>query len=164
MKITHLFSTLLSCILLFASCEQTAPKEAPKAEAVKPDLAQIKSDIQAVEVSWADAINTKNITTMMALYADDAVIMSNDAPTLIGKVAIQKQMEEQFASPKTSPTFVFETNKVFSEGNLVVETGKSTITSADGKVLTGKYMILFEKRDGKYVCLREIYNNDQKAK
>ena len=60
--------------------------------------------------------------------------------------------------------FVFESNKVFSEGNLVVETGKSTITSADGKVLTGKYMILFEKRDGKYVCLREIYNNDQKAK
>ena len=28
--------------------------------------------------------------------------------------------------------------------------------------MTSKYMSLFEKRDGKYICIRDIYNNDKK--
>ena len=165
MKITHLFSALLSCMLMFVSCEQTAPKEAPKSEAVKPNLAQIKSDIQAVETNWADAINTKNINAIMALYADDAVSMPNDAPTLTGKAAIQKAQEESFAKNKAGEMMSFTTTEVFSEGNQVLELGTSTTKDAAGKVIgTGKYMALFEKRDGKYVCIREMYNNDQKAK
>ena len=164
MKLTHLFSALVSCMLLFASCEQSAPKEAPTAVAVKPDLAKIKSDIQAIETSWANALNKKNASEVMAIYADDAVSMPDDAPTLKGRAAIQKHQEEEFANTKTSSTYVFETTEVFSEGDQVVEIGKSTTTSADGKVSTGKYMALFEKRDGKYVCIREIYNSDEKAK
>ncbi len=165
MKITYLFSALLGCMLLFASCEQSAPKEAPIAIAVKPDLAQIKSDIQVVEANWANAVNNKNITAIMALYADDAISMPNDAPTLTGKAAIKKAQEENFAKNQVGQLMSFTTTEVFSEGNQVLEIGTSTTKDAAGKVTsTGKYMALFEKRDGKYVCIREIYNNDQKAK
>ncbi len=32
---------------------------------------------------------------------------------------------------------------------------------ASGKVIrTGKYMAIWEKRDGKYICIRDIYNDD----
>lgn len=52
---------------------------------------------------------------------------------------------------------------VFAAGDLVVETGKCTFKDASGAVIrTGKYLSLFEKRDGKYVCIRDIYNDDKK--
>lgn len=165
MKITNLFSTLLVCTLLFASCQQPAPPKVEAPVAVKPDLAKIKSDIQAIENTWANALNTKDVAAVMSIYADDAISMANDAPTQMGKAAIQKYQEEQFKASKTPQTFAFETTEVFAEGNQVLELGKSTMKDAAGKVtMTGKYMALFEKRDGKYVCIREMYNNDQKAK
>lgn len=165
MKLTNLFSTLLACMLLFASCQQPAPPKAETAIATKPDMAQTKSDIQAIETSWADALKKKDVSAVMSIYADDAISMPNNAPTLMGKAAIQKYQEEQFAMNKGAQTYIFETTEVFSEGKQVLEIGKSTITDAAGKVtMTGKYMALYEKRDGKYVCIREMYNNDQKAK
>ncbi len=54
---------------------------------------------------------------------------------------------------------------VFGSENQVTEVGKSTIKDATGKVTyTGKYMAIWEKRDGKYVCVRDIFNDDMKAK
>lgn len=164
MKLTNLFSTLLACMLLFASCQPPAPPKAETAIATKPDMAQTKSDIQAIETSWADALKKKDVSAVMSIYADDAISMPNNAPTLMGKAAIQEYQEEQFAMNKGAQTYIFETTEVFSEGKQVLEIGKSTITDAAGKATTGKYMALFEKRDGKYVCIREMYNNDQKAK
>jgi ketosteroid isomerase-like protein len=164
MKISHLYSTLFAIMLLFGSCEQPAPPKVEAPVAVKPDMAQIKSDIQAIENSWADALKKKDVAAVMSIFADDAISMPNNEPLLMGKAAIQKSQEAGFAKTKGEQTFVFETTEVFSEGNQVLEIGKSTMTDAAGKVTTGKYMALFEKRDGKYVCIREIYNDDQKAK
>ena len=36
------------------------------------------------------------------------------------------------------------------------------LSGNDGTVTTGKYVSVFEKRDGKYICIRDIYNSDQK--
>ena len=48
-------------------------------------------------------------------------------------------------------------------GKKIKEAAK--ITDATGKVTyTGKYMAIWEKRDGKYICLRDISNDDAKEK
>jgi len=42
---------------------------------------------------------------------------------------------------------------------------KSTIKDAAGKVISsGKYMAVWEKRNGKFICVRDIYNDDAKEK
>jgi len=52
---------------------------------------------------------------------------------------------------------------VYAAGDLVVETGKGTIKDLTGTVvMTSKYMSLFENRNGKYLCIRDCYNNDKK--
>ena len=98
----------------------------------------------------------------MALYADGAMSMQDDGPTLVGKADIQKQQEADVATRKFA-SFAFETLEVYTEGDYVTEIGKSNYLDDAGKsVGTGKYMAIFVKKDGKYLCLREIYNMDSK--
>lgn len=166
MKKTMLIPIYAACVMMFASCQEAAKEEAPVtpavAEAPKPDLAQVKTEIQAVETAWADALNKKDINALMALYADGAMSMQDGGPTLVGKADIQKQQEADVATRKFA-SFAFETLEVYAEGDYVTEIGKSTYLDDAGKsVGTGKYMAIFVKKDGKYLCLREIFNMDSK--
>ncbi len=157
-------SFITACALFVVSCEQ-APPQAATTEAAKPDLTAIRAEIQEVENAWAAAMNNKDVNALMALYADDAISMQNDAPSLTGKAAIQKQTETDFAKNTAQKTYSFETMEVYAMGDHVLEIGKSISKDSTGAVTGGgKYMALFEKQNGKYVCTREIYNNDQKEK
>lgn len=132
---------------------------------VKPDMAAVKAEIQAIETAWAAATNARDVNALMALYADDAVSMSNNAPSLVGKAAIQKDLEENMKKRPEGSTISFETTEVFGDDQVVTEIGTSVTKDTTGKVTsTGKYMAIFEKRDGKYICIREIYNDDVKQK
>jgi uncharacterized protein (TIGR02246 family) len=157
-----LFLTLVT----FSSCKQETPvaEAAPAAEPAV-DMAAVKAEIQAIENQWADAINKKDLTGLMAMYADDAISMPDGAPTLNGKVAIQEKQEKQFAEAKGNVTISFQTLDVFGDGDIVTEYGTSTEKDDKGNVVeTGKYVATFKKTDGKYLCIREIYNSDKKDK
>jgi uncharacterized protein (TIGR02246 family) len=167
----HFFSLIFCAGLLFlTSCKQAetteaATTEAMPAEAAKPDMAAVKAEIQALENQWADAINKKDLAGLMAMYADDAVSMPDGAPTLTGKAAIQERQTKQFADAKGNITISFQTLDVFGDGDIVTEYGSSTEKDDKGNVVeTGKYVATFKKTDGKYLCIREIYNSDKAAK
>ena len=167
MKKTMLIAVYAAGVLCFTSCKEEEKKEAAVSttapEASKPDMAAIKAEIVGIENQWAAAINAKDIKAMMALYADDAVSMADGAPTLSGKAAIQKSQEADFAKPATFASIGFETLDVYGQGDVVTEVGKTMYKDAAGKTTgTGKYIAVFEKRDGKYLCIREIYNKDTK--
>ena len=167
MKKTILLVTYVSCVLLFTSCQEAEKKETPAevtvAEPAKADLTQIRSQIVAIETAWAAAQNAKDVNALMAMYADDAVSMPDGEPMLAGKAAIQKKAEADFAKPSTYASIAFETLDVYAQGNVVTEVGKTMYKDAAGKTTGGgKYMAVYEKRDGKYLCIREIYNKDTK--
>ena len=166
MKKTILLVTYVSCMLLFTSCQEAEKKETPApvtvAEPAKPDLTQIRSQIVAIETAWAAAQNAKDVKALMAMYADDAVSMPDGEPMLTGKAAIQKKAEADF-SKTTYASIAFETLDVYAQDNVVTEVGKTMYKDAAGKTTGGgKYMAVYEKRDGKYLCIREIYNKDSK--
>ena len=147
------------------SCKQAETTEAAPMENVKPDMAQIKADIQAMEVSWAAAQNAKDVDALMAMYAEDAISMPYDAPMLKGKAAIKAQQEKDFAAAKEGFTAEYTTLDVYGDGEIVTEVGASATKDASGAVVReGKYMAVFQKVDGKYLCIREIYNNDKAIK
>ncbi|HMO40476.1 MAG TPA: DUF4440 domain-containing protein [Saprospiraceae bacterium] len=150
----HLFFMVLAISLLtFISCQQGTETSA--------DLAQIKTDIQSAENAWATALNARDLDALMAMYTDNAVSMPDNAPILVGKDAIRKSQEQEFANTPAGMTYSFEVLDVYAHGNTVTETGKSTYKDAAGKVTgTGKYMVVWEKQGGKYLCIREIYNGD----
>jgi uncharacterized protein (TIGR02246 family) len=131
----------------------------------KADMVSIKAEIQGLENDWAAADNARNAIGVAAFYSDDAISMSNNAPMIVGKAAIQKDTEQSLAKRAQGETVAYETLEVFGDGNTVTEIGTAISKDASGKVVrTGKYMAIWEKRDGKYICIRDIYNSDAAAK
>ena len=57
----------------------------------------------------------------------------------------------------------FTTTEIFAskDGDQVLEIGYySVVDSTNTAINTGNYMSLFEKRDGQYVCLRDMSTSD----
>ena len=132
---------------------------------VEADMASIKAEIQALESAWAAADNARDADAIAEFYSDDAISMSNNAPMTKGKASIKKEIEEGQAKRAKGETVSYNTLEVFGDENLVTEIGTGTSKDASGKVIrTGKYMAIWEMRDGKYVCIRDIYNDDAIAK
>jgi len=151
------FNLLLLGILCMSILSCTTP---PAEKASVPDLAQVKAEIQAMEDAYAVASNAKDADAVVAYYAEDAVNMPNNKPEVVGKAAILKRIIADMAKDTTGSTDVYKVQDIWAAGDLVVEAGNSTSTDASGVVTTGKYISIFEKRDGKYICIRDIWNND----
>ncbi len=149
---SFLFVTATVCTFILTSCQPA-----------KPDLAQIKSEIQAMENGYADGLNTKDANAVAVYYADDAISMANNQPAVSGKDALLKMIQADIDGDTLNTTVSFETVDVFAAGDFATETGKGISKDAAGNVVkTSKYMAIFEKRNGKYICIRDIYNEDKK--
>jgi len=167
MRKSTFFTTLSLCTLLFAACQQAPePKPAAMQEAPKPDMVAIKAEIQAIENAWEVADDARDVEAIVAFYADDAISIEPYKPEMaVGKAAIRKSIEEGLAKRSKGETATYETMDVFGDGNIVTETGKTTVKDANGKVTyTGKYMAIWEKRNGKWLIIRDIYSVDAKEK
>jgi len=163
------FWMLFAVLMIGCNTPETKPAaaEAPAAveSAAKPDMSKVKAEIQDLESAWAVADNARDADAVAAFYADDAVSLLNNKPMITGKDALRKDITGSLASKPKGATVAYDVTEVFGDENTVTEIGKITSKGADGKVMyTGKYMAIWEKRDGKYVCIRDISNDDVKAK
>lgn len=137
--------------LLLSACSE----KAKKAEAV--DIAKLKVEIQAKEDAFAAAEKVKDAAAVAAYYSDDAMSYSRNDEPLSGKAAIQAKLAERMAKDTTGNINVYKVVDLFAEGNMAVEIGSWSLVNPAGKeVDKGHYMSVFEKRDGKYVCIRDM--------
>jgi ketosteroid isomerase-like protein len=138
---------------------------AKKEEAVAPiDKEQIKNEIQAKEDSFASLYNNGEVRDI-GYYADDATSFFQNRAPLVGKKAIVEFLTADLTS--NTDRISFKTNEVFvsNDGNQVVEVGSfKVVDSTDTPFNTGNYMTLFEKRNGKYVALRDMSASDGSVK
>ena len=159
---------LVAVLMIGCNTTETKPVEAqaPAAvEAAKPDMGKVKAEIQALESAWAVADNARDVDAVAAFYADDAVSLLNNKPLAAGKEALRKDIAGSLAGKAKGATVSYDVTEVFGDENTVTEIGKITSKDADGKVIySGKYMAIWQKRDGKYICIRDISNDDVKAK
>lgn len=131
-----------------------------KAASAAIDKEQIKKDIQAKEDEFAEVYNGKEMRNI-GYYADDAITFLQNRPALVGKEAIVEFLKADLST--NSNKISFKTNEVFvsNDGNMVLEIGHFTVVdSTNTGINKGNYMSLFEKRDGKYVCLRDMSASD----
>jgi len=149
---------LLGCMMAILFACNSGKQES--AEAVV-DKEQVKKEIQAKEDEFAELYNT-GVLKDIGYYADDATTFFQNRPPLVGKEAIVEFLKSDLsASLKNKITF--KTNEVFvsNDGNQVVEIGHFTVVdSTNTGINKGNYMSLFEKRNGKYVCVRDMSASD----
>jgi ketosteroid isomerase-like protein len=142
--------------LLMASCNTNGEKST----SVLIDKEQIKKDIQARENQFAEIYNSGDIKRI-GYYGDDSVTYyQNRAP-----IRSKEERLEFFKIDLSTNTnkISFTTIEVFpsKDGVQVLEIGYYTVVdSTNTAVNTGNYMSLFEKRDGQYVCLRDMSVSD----
>ena len=170
--LTH-FKFATVCLALFIisiGCSQPEAEnktdkktETNEAVAVKADPAKLKAEIQELEMAWAKADNARDVNALAAFYSEDAVSMANNAPMIVGNAAIKKDLETSLAKRPKGATLSYDVIDVFGGGDYATEIGKITRKDSTGKIVsTGKYMAIWEKRDGKWVCIRDIGNDDAK--
>lgn len=157
MKKTILQGVLLSGILsLMISCNSR--QEASTTTAI--DKEQIKKEIQAKEDAFAEIYNTGELKDI-GYYADDAVTFFQNRPPLVGKEAIVEFYKSAIASTTNKISFTSKDIFISNDGNQVVEIGYfKVVDSTNTPINSGNYMSLFEKRDGKYVCVRDMSASD----
>jgi uncharacterized protein (TIGR02246 family) len=149
------------CMVLMVACNTKS--EAPAEEAPAVDADAVRSEIQALEDAYAVASNARNVDGIMAYYADDAVSYPSEKAPVVGKDAMRASLQEDLDSYPKGSTVSYSVKDVFvsNDGSLVTEIGSYTsLDSLGGKTRTGHYMSLFEKRDGKYVCIRDMSTPD----
>ena len=135
----------------------------PKTDEVAIDKDQIKNEIQAMENKMAEMYNNRELIGE-EYYADDASSFSQNKPPLVGKLAIDKSIKEDLNSFQKGNQIAFVANEIFpsNDGNQVVEVGSYRVSdSTSTAIYTGNYMALFEKREGKYVCVRDMAASDR---
>ena len=167
MKQKLLIPALLAvCMLLIVSCKKE--ESAPVVEAAPVvDVEQIKLEIQALEDAYAAASNARDVEGIMPYYADDIVSYPADEPAIVGKEAMKASLLKDLAEYPKGSTVSYAVKDVFvsNDGNLVNEIGSYTAVDSLGKnIRTGHYISVFEKREGKYVCIRDMGASDMPKK
>jgi ketosteroid isomerase-like protein len=159
MKIRDLKGLLFLIVLsAMAGCQTD------KTAKVSPfvDKEQIKKEIQAKEDEFASVFNSGEIRAI-GYYAEDAMSFAQNRPALVGRAAIVEYYQANMDSISKNNTITFTTNEVFvpNDGSLVVEIGYYKVVDPAGNLVnSGNYMSLFEKRDGKYVSIRDMSTSD----
>ena len=150
---------LIACsTLLIVSCSN-------EKGATTVDLDVVKKDIQAMEDAYAAAEKAKDADKVVAYYSDDAVSYSRNRMPEIGKAAIKESLAKRLAADTSGNTNVYKVVDLFGEGNMLVEIGSWTeMSPAGAEVNKGHYMSYFQKRDGKYVCVRDMNVTSSPAK
>lgn len=169
-QVTSFKCFVISLLLFFFAigCNETKDKTTEEKDgtgtnATKTDHQKLKAEIQELETAYAKAQNAGDINTVASFYASDAVTMPNNLPMMSGTEAIKKDLEESYAKRKGT-TVSYDVLDAFGCENYVTEVGKSTRKDSMGNVIyTGKYMAIWEKRDGKWICIRDIGNDDKKS-
>ncbi|WP_291115740.1 YybH family protein [Flavobacterium sp. UBA6135] len=153
--------TLGICMLLMVACNTKS--EAPVEEAPAVDADAIRTEIQTLEDAYAAASNSRDVDGIMTYYSDDAISYPSEKAPVVGKEAMKASIQEDLVSYPKGSTVSFAVKDLFisDDGTLVTEIGSYTaLDSLGNKTRTGHYMSLFEKRDGKYVCIRDISTPD----
>jgi len=148
---------LSSMMSLMISCTDSKKEETA---VTTIDKEQIKKEIQAKEDAFADLYNTGQLKDI-GYYAEDATTFLQNRPPLIGRETIVEFLKAEITS--NTNKISFKTNEVFvsNDGNMVVEIGHFIVVdSTNTGINKGNYMSLFEKRNGKYVCVRDMSASD----
>ena len=160
MKKKLIEAALLTCMMsLVITC--SSKKEEP-VETPVIDKEEVKKEIQAKENQFAELYNAGEVRKI-GYYAEDATSFSQNKAPVVGKEAIVEYLRAGIDSSSKGNKISFTTNEVFvsNDGNQVVEIGYYKLVDSTGVAInTGNYMVLFEKRNGNYVVVRDMSASD----
>jgi len=149
-KQIKLFGILAGTLLILSACATTEKEEAL-------DMEKVRIEIQAMEDAFTAGEKAKDADAVAAYYSDDAISYSRNSTPLSGKVAITANISNNMAKDTLGNYSVYKLVNIFAEGDTAIEVGSWVQFNASGKeVDNGNFMSYFQKRNGKYLCVRDM--------
>ncbi len=150
-KSIRFFGFLAFAALILSACSTAEVKE----EVI--DMATVKVEIQAMEDAYAAGQKAKDADAVAAYYSDDAISYGQNKQPFVGKASIRENIADKIAKDTTDDYNVYKIVDLFAEGSTAIEIGSWTQFDAAGNEKeNGNYMSYFQKRDGKYICVRDM--------
>ena len=147
----HAAVLLVITTMAFIACKD-------KAEEKKAfDLDKAKVEIQAKEDAFAAAEKAKDAKAVAAYYSEDAISYSRNEEPTVGRAVIESAIANRMSKDSSGNYNVYKVVDLYGNEDMLVEIGSWSILNPAGVVQDkGHYMSYFEKRDGKYVCVRDM--------
>jgi len=155
----------LAAIVLGACATEPDPDAALDQDTTMVDLAAEEQAIRDRVAAWQDAAN-ESPEAFAAFYASDGVLMPPNGPAAEGPEAIAAAMGPMF---ETVEAIAFEVVDITlaESGELAVERGRYTLTGTmpDGTGFddAGSYLVAWQKQNGVWMVLQDIFNSDRPA-
>lgn len=130
----------------FSACSNAKPVADREADAAL---------IRAADRALLDAETKRDLDAAIALFSEDAVLHPPDTPPVRGREAVRAFYSDWFAIPYTGIYSDSDTVVVSSAGDLAYLIGNSHVemdASAGGGRLDGKYISLWRKVNGQWLC------------
>lgn len=129
-----------------------------------PALAADESGrIRAGTASWMQSFNSGNAGAVAALYADEGVLMPPNMPLARGVVAIKESVAKEIAGAKKNGITLSQgaLDEINVAGDMAWHSGSYLVKDKAGKqVDAGKFLEVWEKKNGKWRIVRDIWNSD----
>jgi uncharacterized protein (TIGR02246 family) len=145
----------ICAVLALNACAPTTPPPA--------DTAADETALKAATLTWLEAYNAGDVEKIVALYAEDAVLMPPHAPVANGRAAIRAFLSADTAGAKAAGIkLVPGTSTAGVAGDTGWESGTYTVTNASGTTVdSGSYLSVSHKSNGKWLYHRDTYNSDR---
>ncbi|CAN5150518.1 hypothetical protein BH24PSE2_BH24PSE2_07110 [soil metagenome] len=149
-------TAILGTVLLGACAP---PDTGDAASASDTGLAADGADaIAERSAAWEEAFNNGDLEALVALYADDARILSPEDAMAEGHAAV----ESAFRPPiDAGATIDLQQVEIDAAGELGYQVGTFTDRSADGKSQgSGKFIEIWRRTDSEWKIVNDIWNTD----
>lgn len=155
---------LPAVVLALAGCVQPAPPPAAPPDTRVADEAAIHAAVK----EWSASAQAKDADKFSSFYAEDGVVMMEDAPDVSGKTAIREAIGGMMQDPNFALSFVPDKVVVARSGDLAYETGTYSMTMSDAKKQPssekGNYVVVWQKQaDGTWKVVRDAPVSDPPA-
>jgi uncharacterized protein (TIGR02246 family) len=148
-------TVLVASFVALAACAKTAP---PAASTTADETA-----IRAVNIAWNKAYNAGDGAAVAALYAEDAVLNAPGKPMVRGKASLTEYYVKDAAEFAATGATVADdpVGDVGQSGDLAWQSGTYKNTDKSGTTVdSGKFLTVFQRKDGKWLIIRDTWNSD----
>jgi uncharacterized protein (TIGR02246 family) len=146
---------IVGTVIALSAC---APPPPPPVDAAAEEAA-----LKAITASWLNAYNAGDVEKIVAMYAEDAVLMPPHAAVATGHAAIRAFLTTDTAGAKAARVkLVPGAATAGVAGDTGWESGSFTIADASGATVdSGSYLSVARKSNGKWLYIRDTYNSDR---
>jgi len=158
MRINHVQALAAGLVLLIGCRTSTHTSIRNRSEA-----SPAEDELRHASVEWDGFFNSGDSTKLAALYAEDAISMPPNAPTVQGRTALQADFKSFLEA--NSARHETTVDGIIREDGLAIERAHYRLsykprTGGTEVVETGKHLECRRYVDGKWRIVLEIWNSD----